>query len=35
MDYNELFRNKFKTFNDLRRSMRDEDAYVKMLEGYP
>jgi len=35
MDHDELFRNKFKTFNELRKSMSEEDAYEEMLAGYP
>lgn len=35
MNYDELFRNKFKTFCELRKSMSEEEAYEKMLEGYP
>jgi len=35
MEYYEIFRKKFETFNELRKSMSEEDAYEKMLEGYP
>jgi len=33
--YEDLFRNKFETFNALRKEMSDEEAWEKMLDGYP
>lgn len=35
MDYDELFRKKFERFNELRKTMSDDEAWEKMLEGYP
>ena len=34
-NYDELFRKKFVTFNELRKTMSDEDAWEKMLGGHP
>ena len=35
MDYDALFREKFEKFNELKKTMSEEEAYEKMLEGYP
>jgi len=34
-DIDELFKKKFETFNELRKTMSEDDAWEKMLEGYP
>jgi predicted ArsR family transcriptional regulator len=35
VNYDEFFRKKFETFNELRKKMSKKEAWEKMLEGYP